>query len=198
MIDEAIVKWGILAVALFSFTNGFFSTPPSEVTISAAGALAIGNSHLLYKMFISILIANYIGTTILFVICKYKGREWYDRAKKSRLVGRFKLLDNIIPTSEELTVFFNNRNWLVFVCRFCPFIRSLISVPAGISKMSMFKYTIYTLLGISIWTAFWLYIGQKMMLSYFERNYIIASICILAIVLVGMSGKVIHKRVKNK
>lgn len=197
MIDEAIARWGIFAVILFSFINGFFSTPPSEVTISAAGALASGNSSLLCKMFISILVANYVGTTMLFLICKYKGKEWYDRVKKSRLVKQFKLLDDIIPTSEELIVFFNNRNWLVFVCRFCPFIRSLISVPAGISKMSMFKYTVYTLLGISVWTVFWLYIGQKMMLSYFEGKYMIASICVLAIVLVGLSGKVIHKRIKK-
>ena len=197
MIDEAIARWGILAVILFSFTNGIFSTPPSEVTICAAGALASGNKSLLFKMFFSILLANYTGTTIVFLVCKYKGKEWYDRIKKSRLVKRFKLLDNIIPTSEKLTLFFNNRNWLVFVCRFCPFIRSLISVPAGISKMSMAKYTIYTLLGISVWNAFWLYIGQKMMLSYFEENYMMVSVCVLAIVLVGVLGKVIHKRVKE-
>ncbi len=197
MIDEAIARWGILAVIVFSFTNGLFSTPPSEVTIGAAGALASGNSSLLFKMFFSILLANYTGTTILFVACKYKGKEWYDRVKKSRLVKRLKLLDNIIPTSEKLTLFFNNRNWLVFVCRFCPCIRSLISVPAGISKMSMIKYTIYTLLGISVWTSFWLYIGQKMMLSYFEENYVMVSVCVLAIVLVWVLGKVIHKRVKE-
>lgn len=197
MIDKAIAKWGLLAISLFSFTNGFISTPPSEITIGAAGVLTNGNELLLYLSFFLILGANYAGTTVLFLICKYRGKEWYDKIKLSKFVKTHRILNNIIPPSEKLISFFNNRCWLVFACRFCPCIRSIISVPAGIAGMSMVKYTIYTLSGMSIWTAFWLYIGQKMMLSYIEGNYIILSICVLVILFMSVLSRAIHKRLKK-
>ena len=47
----------------------------------------------------------------------------------------------------------------VFFCRFIPIVRSLISIPAGMSEMSMIKFIIYTLFGSAIWNTVLVYVG---------------------------------------
>ena len=52
-------------------------------------------------------------------------------------------------------------NKTVFFCRFIPIVRSLISIPAGMSEMDMKKFIIYTIAGSLIWNTVLLFIGSK-------------------------------------
>ena len=47
----------------------------------------------------------------------------------------------------------------VFLCRFIPVVRSLISIPAGASRMKMWKFLLYSLLGTAIWNTILIYLG---------------------------------------
>lgn len=66
MLNDAIIKWGIVAIFIFTVSNGFFSTPPSEIVLSIAGALTINSNKYFLFMIILVVFANYLGTTILF------------------------------------------------------------------------------------------------------------------------------------
>ena len=46
-----------------------------------------------------------------------------------------------------------------FFCRFVPIVRSLISIPAGMSDMPILKFIIYTICGSVIWNATLIYVG---------------------------------------
>ena len=48
----------------------------------------------------------------------------------------------------------------VFFCRFVPLIRSLISIPAGMSEMPVLKFIIYTVVGSLIWNAVLIIVGN--------------------------------------
>ena len=49
---------------------------------------------------------------------------------------------------------FNRKGQIsVLICRFVPIVRSLISIPAGVAKMSIAKFTLYTFIGSAIWNA---------------------------------------------
>src|ERR1041384_4009788 len=50
----------------------------------------------------------------------------------------------------------------VFVCRFVPVVRHFISIPAGIAKMNVIKFCIYTVVGATFWNSFLLWVGWKM------------------------------------
>ena len=39
----------------------------------------------------------------------------------------------------------------MLICRFVPIVRSLISIPAGVARMNMVKFAIYTLVGSAVW-----------------------------------------------
>lgn len=49
--------------------------------------------------------------------------------------------------------------WAVFVCRLIPGLRSLISIPAGIQRMSLWTFVLVTTLGSAIWTALLVCLG---------------------------------------
>ena len=50
----------------------------------------------------------------------------------------------------------------VFVCRFVPVIRHLISIPAGIARMNLLKFCIYTVIGATMWNTFLMWLGYKL------------------------------------
>ena len=52
-------------------------------------------------------------------------------------------------------------NKTVFFCRFIPVVRSLISIPAGMSEMAMTKFLLYTTVGSAIWNTVLLVIGNR-------------------------------------
>jgi membrane protein DedA with SNARE-associated domain len=50
----------------------------------------------------------------------------------------------------------------VFVCRFVPVVRHFISIPAGIARMKLWKFCLYTLVGATIWNSFLMWLGYKL------------------------------------
>lgn len=193
MLNGIVAKWGLIAVFTFMFSNGFISTPPSELVLSIAGALTITNQMDFWSIFIVALTANYLGATILYIISRWKGKIWYDKLRYSRFFINRKILNKLVPSSEELIRFFGNQEWLIFACRFLPFIRSIISVPAGITKMNFGKYTIYTLAGIMIWTGLWIWSGKAVAQGIIRGNYQNIVIFFVLFFISGMLGRTIRK-----
>ena len=50
----------------------------------------------------------------------------------------------------------------VFICRFIPIVRSLISIPAGMSEMNIWKFLLYTVLGSTIWNTVLVILGRAL------------------------------------
>ncbi|HVT79544.1 MAG TPA: DedA family protein, partial [Phycisphaerae bacterium] len=50
----------------------------------------------------------------------------------------------------------------VFICRFVPVVRHLISIPAGIARMNLVKFCIYTVAGATMWNVFLMWVGWKL------------------------------------
>ncbi len=194
MLDEVIVRWGMIAVFIFMISNGFISTPPSEIVLSIAGALTIGRNLYFGYMLLGAVISNYLGTLILFYISKRKGKIWYDKLRAMKIVQNNKTLCKIIPSSDRLISFFNRQEWMVFACRFIPFIRSIISVPAGISKMSLSKFTFFSLAGIGIWCFGWLEVGRTIASEMDQGNNYIICIFFILFALSGVVGNIVQKK----
>jgi membrane protein DedA with SNARE-associated domain len=52
--------------------------------------------------------------------------------------------------------------YVVFFGRLVPLIRSLVSIPAGLAKMNLLRFSALTICGSGIWNALWIYIGIQL------------------------------------
>ena len=104
-------------------------------------------------------IGNVIGSWIAYAIGYYGGRPMAEKYGKYILVSRHDL--------DLADRFFAKwGNWAVFGSRLLPVVRTFISVPAGISRMPIWQFTVYTFVGAFIWSVGLAYGGYQL-----GRNY---------------------------
>ena len=167
----------LIILTFFSFTNGLFLFPASQV-ILIFGGLVIGKGGANFFFVFSILVlSNFAGNYLLYFI-SYK---WGESAARKILPLKKKTLDNNILIINYL--FHKYGSYIIFIGRNLPIIHSLVSIPAGIAKIPRKKFIIYTLLGISTWSLIFLGLG-----TFFGNNYeyFIKQIGIITIILAIM------------
>jgi membrane protein DedA with SNARE-associated domain len=60
------------------------------------------------------------------------------------------------------TFFFRYGSWTIFISRFIPIVRHLISIPAGLGKMKLIPFLVYTTVGATMWNMFLAFLGMKL------------------------------------
>ena len=151
-------KYGYIGVFLLIMIENIFPPIPSEVILLFGGFMTTYTKLSILGMIISSTIGSLLGAIILYYIGKIFNK---DRLKKiiSGKVGKIlRLRVNDIDNADRW--FDNKGNKTVFFCRFIPLVRSLISIPAGMSEMPMFKFLLYTLFGSLIWNTVLIIVGS--------------------------------------
>lgn len=134
------------AAALIALEN-IFPPLPSEIILPLAGFTASQGDLSLAGAILWTTLGSLLGAIILYQLGAWLGRErirYY--AKKLPLV---KVKD--IDKAEHW--FTKHENQAVFFGRMIPVVRSLISIPAGIEKMPIKLFVIYTTIGSAIWNS---------------------------------------------
>ncbi|HOJ12107.1 MAG TPA: DedA family protein [Clostridiales bacterium] len=132
---------------------------PSEIILPLAGNMAaIG----IVDFFWVSLVANagaLIGSLIAYSIGYYGGRPFILKYGKYVLISESKLF-----RAEKS---FNNIGIsAIFIGRLFPLLRTFISIPAGLAKMDIKKFVIFSLIGIIPWNLSLIFLGYK-----FGKNY---------------------------
>jgi membrane protein DedA with SNARE-associated domain len=142
---------------------------PSELIMPLAGWKLIADKGrgvewvLLAGLFGAI--GNTAGSWIAYYVGLWGGRPAAERWGKYILVSRHDL---------DLADRFFDRwgNWAIFFSRLLPVVRTFISVPAGISRMPLWQFTVYTFTGAFIWSVGLAWGGYKLGENYDElRNW---------------------------
>ena len=128
-------------------------------------------------------IGNTAGSWIAYYVGLWGGRPAAERYGKYILVSRHDL---------DLADRFFDRwgNWAIFGSRLLPVVRTFISVPAGISRMPIWQFTVYTFAGAFIWSTGLAYGGYKLGEHYEDlrawmrpADYPIAAVIVIAVIL---------------
>jgi len=142
---ESLGYWGVAALVAL---ENLFPPIPSEVVLPLAGFVAVEGEASLVGMVIAATIGSMVGAYALYGIAAAIGPVRL-RSFVMRYGKWFGLDEGDLDKSEE---WFDRRaSMAVLVCRCIPLMRSLISIPAGLRRMPLLPFSIYTLLGSLVW-----------------------------------------------
>jgi membrane protein DedA with SNARE-associated domain len=155
-ITNIMEKMGYLGIGFLMFLENLFPPIPSELIMPLAGfTVAQGKMNFQYAVLAGTL-GTMLGAFPWYYLGKVMGEE---RLKK--LADRYgKWLD---ISSEDIDKanrwFYRHGTKAVFICRLVPGVRTLISLPAGMSNMSLGLFLVYSTIGTAIWVSFLTYAG---------------------------------------
>ena len=125
---------------------------PSELVMPFAGFLVHQGRFSFTGALIAATLGSLIGSLISYAMGYYGGEIFVKK------IGRYLLLDEKdLEWSEKW--FAKRGEATIFFARFVPVVRHLISIPAGLAKMDLKKFSLYTVLGAGPWNAFLLWTG---------------------------------------
>ena len=145
-------------IIVFMTIESSFIPFPSEVVMIPAAYMAAAEGGMNVGMIITCgTIGALLGALVNYALAYYLGRPIVYRFANSRF-GHICLIDQ--EKVEKAEAFFYKHGVIsTLVGRLIPAIRQLISIPAGLSKMNIWKFMIYTCLGAGIWNAVLVGIG---------------------------------------
>jgi membrane protein DedA with SNARE-associated domain len=202
-VQHLLETWGYLAVFTLTLLESACIPVPSEVTLGLGGALASGaviggaQGHLNLGLVIVVGIAGSVcGSLLAYVVGRTGGRALFDR------YGKYVLLSHLDLDKAE-TWFSRRGEWMVLYGRVLPFIRTFISLPAGMARMNVAKFTVLTTIGVSLWVTLLTVIGyalggswNKMIKAFGFAGYVVAAMVVVAVV-VFMARRYRSSRVRG-
>lgn len=157
IIIEIMNQYGYLGIGLLIAIENLFPPIPSEVILTFGGFMT---TYAGLNVWIVILAAT-IGSTAGAIILYYIGRLIKPDLIKKLISEKAGKALNLKSTDLNKAIeWFDKRgNLTVFFCRFIPLVRSLISIPAGMTKMKFSAFLGYTIAGTAIWNTVLVWLG---------------------------------------
>ncbi len=151
MFTQLIGQFGYVGVWFLIFFENVFPPIPSELILPLSGFFTTTTSLTLPGVIIAATIGSVTGAYILYGVGRILSRErlmTFFGTRPMRLLG-FKPDD----ISSAVDWFDRKGQATVLICRCVPIVRSLISIPAGTAKMSVVKFSLFTLMGSAVWNS---------------------------------------------
>ena len=191
-LTNLISQLGYGGVFLLMVLESMVVPVPSEAVMPFAGFLVVSGNFLLIKVMAISTLGSLVGSLISYYIGLYGGLPLLEK------YGKYLFLNNhdLAKTHE----FFQRRGEItVFVCRFIPVIRHLISLPAGFGKMNVFKFSLYTVIGAGLWNTFLAVLGMSLKQNWEQlaRYSEILDVLVVLVLLIGIIY-FIRKHLKSK
>lgn len=162
-ITSTINSLGYWGIALLMFLENLFPPMPSEIIMPLAGFTVTQEK----MQFTYVVVAGTIGSVLGALFWYYAGKHWGQKRLKKFADKHGKWLaisGNDIDTSKRW--FDKQGRKAVFIGRLVPGVRTLISVPAGISDMHLIPFLLYSTLGSAIWVVLLTYAGYLLGQNY--------------------------------
>lgn len=156
MESVAFIEWCLehlnyWTITLLMAIESSFIPFPSEVVVPPAAWLAADPASGLnvYLVVLFATLGAMIGALINYSLAMWLGRPIIYKFANSRF-GHMCLIDE--PAVKKAEAYFDERGALsTFIGRLIPAVRQLISIPAGLARMKMSTFLIFTALGAGIW-----------------------------------------------
>ncbi|QFR48479.1 DedA family protein [Sulfurimonas lithotrophica] len=188
---DLIFDWGYLGIFLLMAVESSFIPFPSEIIMVPAGFLAAEGRMSISMVMLSGVGGSLLGAFINYYLALLLGRKILQKYGKYFFIKESAL--------SKMDKFFESHGAIsTFTGRLLPGIRQLISIPAGLSRMNIAVFSVYTALGAGIWalilTLLGYFIGQNQELI----SLYLKQITYIILISLGIIGFMYYKYQKNK
>jgi membrane protein DedA with SNARE-associated domain len=153
---DVVESLGATGVGLLVAAENLFPPLPSEVILPLAGYVASQGKMNLVAAIVGATLGSYLGALALYVLGALLGRD-----RLRHIVDRLPLVD-VSDVDKAEDWFRRYGSAAVFIGRFVPVVRSVISIPAGVERMPLWQFSVYTLLGSAVWNSIFIVGGYQL------------------------------------
>ena len=191
LLVDLIFDWGYIGIFIMMAIESSFIPFPSEIVLIPAGYLASQGEMSVGFIMLSALGGSIVGALINYFIALTLGRAILVNYGKYFFIKEKSLL--------KMEDFFAKHGHIsTFTGRLIPGIRQLISIPAGLARMNLVEFSLFTALGAGIWALVLTMLGyvlgenQELISQYLKQ--ITIGVIALLVVLVFVYYKIKTKR----
>ena len=187
---------GYVGIFLLMFLESTFFPFPSEIIMIPAGYLAYQGEMNLYMVILVGILGSVVGALLNYYLAMHLGRKIILKYGKYFFIKE--------ETLDKLDVFFVKHGEIsTFTGRLIPGIRQLISLPAGLARMNMAKFSFYTAIGAGIWVVVLVSVGyvvgsnQELISEYMKSATLIALVSVVLIIIFYVVRNRRRKKILN-
>lgn len=189
----SVFDWGYLGIFLLMGVESSFIPFPSEIVLIPAGMLIAQGKMSLPLVFIAGILGSLVGALVNYYLAMFVGRKFLEK------FGRYFFISQNSLT--KMDDFFENHGHIsTFTGRLIPGIRQLISIPAGLSKMNLKIFLVYTGAGAAVWSVILIALGyfigknEELIAVYLKEITIIVAVSMFALI----GGYILYKKRKGR
>lgn len=200
MIISLMDKFGYFGILLLIAVENIFPPIPSEVILTFGGFMTTYTGLEVGGVILFSTFGSLAGAIVLYGIGRIFNKERLMKLVSGRIGTALRLKSEDIESAER---WFEKRgNGAVFFCRFVPIVRSLISIPAGMSKMPLLPFFVYTAAGSVIWNTVLVSVGSIVgenwgKVAHTMDMYSNLTLIVLVIVCISVLYGFYHKKKQN-
>jgi membrane protein DedA with SNARE-associated domain len=159
LIKDLVEQYGYWGIFLLIALENVFPPIPSELILTFGGYTTLITNLTVTGVIISSTIGSIVGASGLYCLGLL-----LDVNKLEKIVEKYgrilRLKKDDISRAESW--FGKYGIWTVLFCRLIPFIRSLISIPAGMAKMNYWLFLIFSTIGSLVWNTVLVNVGAQL------------------------------------
>jgi membrane protein DedA with SNARE-associated domain len=194
-------QFGYVGVALLIMVENIFPPIPSEVILTFGGFMTTYTTLNIWGVIIAATIGSVLGAIILYMVGRLLNAERLERLVGGKLGRMLRLKKEDIKKADAW--FDKHGSKTVFLCRFVPIVRSLISLPAGSSGMKFGKFVALTAGGTLVWNVVLVWLGRAMgsaweQIAHMVDVYSLIALLVLVVIFAVVAAVFVKKRFIDK
>lgn len=188
--------YGYLGMFLGMILEAVIIIIPSELILATAGIMVSKGIFSFWLAFFVGLLGSVFCAIIIYFMGFFGGKTFVKKYGKY-----FFMKEGDLEKSDS---WFNKYGlYASLICRNFPIVRTLISLPIGIMRLSFLKFLVYTIIGSIPWTFVFVYIGYALGSNWVIINSYISKLkipirIILIVLIISYFYKKIKERIKEK
>ncbi|NLA58743.1 MAG: DedA family protein [Firmicutes bacterium] len=197
VVIDIISNYGYLGVFLLIAIENIFPPIPSEIILAFGGFMTTYSTMTVWGVVFSSTAGSVAGALILYTLGRGLNTRRLESLLNSKLATSLRLRQEDVRRAGQ---WFNRHgSRAVFLCRFVPIVRSLVSIPAGMAKMKLGIFLPLTIMGTLIWNTVLVYLGRlageawEKVVSYLDL-YSLLTVAVLGLMALAAAAVFIKRR----